>query len=141
MRDETRAPLDFFEFVIEGPPVSVKAKKTNTRRYRKWISTLRSAARKEWPDNEPPIVDPSITVHITNYFTLAPPDVDNIIKPILDALETVVYTKDEQVWKVISQKVDLSLMPTIQDPSPLLAGALEKYSELLHIVVTWKAED
>ena len=67
--------------------------------------------------------------------------VDNIIKPLLDAMETVVYVDDKQVRKVISEKVDLTKMPSIQDPSPLLATSLEKYTEVLHIIVTWNVED
>jgi len=64
--------------------------------------------------------------------------VDNIIKPILDALETVVYVNDEQVHKVISEKFDLRNVARIQNPSAVLAAALEKYTELLHIIVTWE---
>ena len=78
---------------------------------------------------------------ITNYYTLSPPDVDNIIKPLLDAMGTVVYADDSQVRKVVSEKVDLTSTNTIQNPSPLLATALENYSEVLHIIVTWDAED
>lgn len=67
--------------------------------------------------------------------------VDNIIKPILDALETVVYVDDEQVHKVICEKLDLTSVARIQNPSPLLATAFEKYTELLHIIVLWEEED
>jgi crossover junction endodeoxyribonuclease RusA len=133
--------LESFECVIEGPPVSLKAKKTNTRRYRKWIVAVRSAAQKQWPTIKRPVVEDDIRVYITNYYTLAPPDVDNIIKPILDALEKVVYMNDQQVRRVTSEKFDLVHVSRIQNPSALLADALEKYSELLHIVVSWKTED
>jgi hypothetical protein len=73
--------------------------------------------------------------------TLAPPDVDNIIKPILDALESVVIINDQQVRRVCCEKFDLAGEATIQDPEPLLATALEKYDELLHIIVSWQVED
>jgi Holliday junction resolvase RusA-like endonuclease len=129
--------LESFEFIVEGPAVSLKAKKTNAKRYQKWIKTVRTAAQKHWLSGKKPTTSAAVTVSITNYFTLAPPDVDNIIKPILDALETVVYANDQQVHKVISEKSELT-KARIQNPSALLATALEKYTELLHIIVTWE---
>jgi len=67
--------------------------------------------------------------------------VDNIIKPLLDALNGIVYIDDQQVYKVISEKVDLSSNPRIENPSALLAEALGKYTELLFIVAAWEEED
>jgi crossover junction endodeoxyribonuclease RusA len=133
--------VGFFEFIVEGPPVSVRAKKTNTRRYQKWIRTVRECARKEWPVDTRPTNSTSVTVTIANYYTLVPPDVDNIIKPIMDALETVVYIRDEQVRKVISEKFDLTSLSRVVNPDAVLATGLEKYTGLLHIVVVWNPED
>jgi Holliday junction resolvase RusA-like endonuclease len=133
--------LETFEFIVEGPAVSLKAKKTNAKRYQKWIRTVRTAAQKYWLSSMNPTNSPAVIVHIINYYTSAPPDVDNIIKPILDAIETVAYSDDRQVFKVISEKFDLSNIQRIQSPSPFLAAGLEKYNELLHIIVTWDTED
>ena len=132
--------METFEFVLEGPPVSIRAKKTATRRYQRWVRAVKAAARKLWPDVKQPIVRP-VTVVITNYYTLAPPDVDNIIKPILDALNGVAYVDDEQVHRVCSEKVDLTSSPLIEDPSVLLADAIGRYSEVVHVVVSWEAEE
>jgi crossover junction endodeoxyribonuclease RusA len=123
--------LETFEFIMEGPAVSLKAKKSNARRYQKWIKTVRSEAQKEWQSKKPsrkPTNSQSVTVNITNYYTLSPPDVDNIIKPIQDALETVVYMNDQQVRKVVSEKFDLTNVSRIQNPTALLAAGLEKYT-------------
>ena len=133
--------METFEFIVEGPAVSLKAKKSNARRYQKWIRTVRAAAQKEWPKAKRPTNSQSVIVQITNYYTLAPPDVDNIIKPLLDAIETVAYMNDQQVYKVISEKFDLTHISRIQNPSALLAAGLEKYTELLHIIVAWNPED
>ena len=132
--------MERFEFVIEGPAVSLRAKKSKAKRYQRWIKEVRAAARKQWPETMPPIESNKITVAITNYYTLAPPDVDNIIKPILDGLETVVYSNDQQVRRVISEKLDRSNFDRIQDFGALLTTALENYSEVLHIMVTWNPE-
>jgi Holliday junction resolvase RusA-like endonuclease len=100
---------------------------------------VRTTAQAQWPVNKKP-VSSIVVVNITNYYTLSPPDVDNIIKPILDGLNGVVYFDDEQVHKVVSEKVDQSNL-RVENPSALLAEALGKYTELLHIVVTWEVED
>jgi len=132
--------LATFEFLVEGPAVSLKAKKTNAARYRKWIRTKRSAAEREWPSDKEPTNSKRVTVKIVNYYTQAPPDVDNIIKPILDALATVAYSDDGQVHRVASEKITLRTDSPIKNQSALVAAGLEKYSELLHIVVTWDEE-
>jgi Holliday junction resolvase RusA-like endonuclease len=134
--------LERFEFVIEGPAVSLRAKESKAKRYQNWIKKVRAAAQEQWPETMLPIESNTITVAITNYYTLAPPDVDNIIKPILDGLETVVYSNDQQVYRVISEKLDRSNVDQIESAGVVLAAAIEKqYTELLHIVVTWNSED
>jgi crossover junction endodeoxyribonuclease RusA len=133
--------LESFEFIVEGPAVSLKAKKTNSKRYQKWIKIVRAAAKAKWPGDRKPVRSHAITVHITNYYSLAPPDVDNIIKPILDALQPDVYVDDQQVVRVISEKFDLTYIESVTNPSPLLAAGLEEYTELLHIEVIWEAEE
>jgi crossover junction endodeoxyribonuclease RusA len=133
--------LESFEFIVEGPAVSLKAKKSNARRYQRWIRTVRVAAQKHWPLGKVPTGSHRVIVHITNYYTLSPPDVDNVIKPLLDAIETVAYINDQQVFRVISEKFDLTFVSRIENPSPVLARGLEKYTELLHIMVVWDQED
>ena len=78
---------------------------------------------------------------ISNYYTEFPPDIDNIIKPILDALGNLVYNDDQQVYKVTCQKFDLSEGELVSRTGALLTTALPGHSELLHIVVTWEEED
>ncbi len=133
--------MTFFEFIVEGPAVSLKAKKTNSKRYQKWIRAVRAVAAREWPTDKNPTNSRKVGFKITNYYTLSPPDVDNIIKPLMDALETVAYVNDQQVYKVTCEKFDLTNVSTIHNPSALLAAGLEKYSELLHIVVEWNEEE
>jgi crossover junction endodeoxyribonuclease RusA len=128
--------LPVFEFVVEGPAVSSRARMKSPRRYQKWIQTVRAAAQREWPPDRKPTAS-NLAVIITNYYTLAPPDIDNIIKPILDALNALVYHDDEQVFRVTSEKFDLSKGGRVTDPSPLLAGSLTRYREFIYVVVSW----
>jgi crossover junction endodeoxyribonuclease RusA len=125
-----------FEFVIEGPAVPIRAMVKNPRRYRKWKAAVEAAARLEWPAGQRPTPDP-VEVSISNYFTLEPPDPDNIIKPILDALKNLVYVDDRQVYRVTSEKRDLKLGVRTSRPSDVLAKALAAKSEVLHVIVRW----
>lgn len=62
---------------------------------------------------------------------------DNIIKPILDALRRLVYVDDSQVFRVTSMKYDLKIGVRASRPSVLLARALAGNSEVLHVIVRW----
>ncbi len=142
-----------FEFVVEGPPVSVNAKDKQAKKYQKWIMTVRRAAEQEWPPDgiaSGPLSPPQeVTVEITNYYAEANPDVDNVIKPILDGMgkrdnvkgvfyKGVVYEDDKQVYKVISTRVKVA---DIDLPTPRTAQAVQNYAEFLLISVLWQTED
>jgi crossover junction endodeoxyribonuclease RusA len=134
--DRQEATVPTFEFVVEGPPVSLRAQRKNARRYQRWVTTVGEAARKEWPSTQSP-TSADVEVVVTIYYTAAPPDVDNVIKPILDALKGLVYVDDQQVYRVVSEKVDLTSTVRIVNPSPQLAGALGSWTEVVAVVVNW----
>ena len=62
-------------------------------------------------------------------------DVDNIPKPILDALKGLVYSDDSQVTDLLCRKRDLNGDPRIQNPSPILLDTLRHSEKFLHITV------
>lgn len=126
-----------FEFVVEGPAVSLRASNKSRSRYRKWVLKVRSAAERSWRAGEKPTSD-TVEVAISNYYTAAPPDVDNVVKPILDALKGLVYNDDGQVQTVTSRKIELQEGLRFSDPGSSLAAALQVYTELLHVGVTWE---
>jgi Holliday junction resolvase RusA-like endonuclease len=125
-----------FEFVVEGPAISSRAARKNAKKYQAWIRTVRDEAKRQWPDGASP-TPLDVAVTITNYYEAVPPDVDNVIKPVLDALKMLVYRDDQQVFKVTSGKVDLNLTRRVQNAGPLLAEALERSREFLHVVAEW----
>lgn len=63
-------------------------------------------------------------------------DVDNLPKPILDALKGLVYLDDEQVTDVLCRKRDLNANLRVLNPSPTLAEGFEMGGEFLYIVAT-----
>lgn len=83
-----------FEFTIKGPPVSAQTR--NKRRLQTWKADVKSAAQRQLSASSS-VVDDHVTVSITYYYDGESPDVDNIIKPIQDALIDVIYNDDNQV--------------------------------------------
>ena len=79
-----------WDFVIFGVPLSVQARRSSLQR---WRGQVRIAAQSAWPAGEPPL-DHKVQIHITYYHHNAPLDVDNMLKPIQDALCGLVYVDD-----------------------------------------------
>jgi hypothetical protein len=78
-------------------------------------------------------VEQAITVEITHFFEGAPADVDNIVKPILDALKGFLYADDQQVTDLVSRRRPLG-GPYVVDPvSEVLAQGIGSNREFLHI--------
>ena len=102
-------------------------------RVREWTAEVEDAARKTW-DTEPPIAG-AIMVTITYFFDGTPFDVDNIPKPILDALKGTVFSDDVQVFDLLCRKRDMNENLQIQNPSPELIEYLRESKQVLHISV------
>ena len=120
-----------FEFVIDGPPVSQQARRR--ARLREWISKVANEAKSHWPEDAFPVADP-VMVKITYFYEDTPVDVDNISKPILDALKGMVFKDDSQVTDLLCRK--RSLKDTIFEiPSDISLNLLIQENEFLFIVV------
>ena len=110
-----------FEFSIEGPPVSSQTK--NRKSLRAWKGRVHQAAEALWPQGTPPVPD-DVTVKITYFYDNEPPDVNNIIKPIQDALIGLVYHDDGQVADTSSRKSKIDGAFIVKGVSPELAVRL-----------------
>ena len=60
-------------------------------------------------------------------------DIDNIVKPVLDALERHIYIDDRQVQRVLVQKFEPGSVFSFTRPSPILGNALEQSKPALYI--------
>ncbi len=76
-----------------------------------------------------------VMVIVTHFFDRVAPDVDNIPKPILDALKGLVYSDDSQVTDLLCRKRNLNDVSQVQSPSIILNEAFDRGDEFLHIVV------
>lgn len=122
------------EFIVSGVPVSLQAKRPETRNA--WKSRVREASLVVLPEghftSESPI---GVTLF---YFPAAPMqgDIDNIVKPILDALCRHVYNDDRQVERVLVQKFEPGRIVRFRQPSEQLANALAGVRPLIYIRLT-----
>lgn len=90
--------MEVYEFLVPGRPASVHEK--NRAKFRKWIDDLVSAAAAASPGYMP--FEYSLA-RLTIVFLCREKDrvdVDNVIKPIQNALERVYYRNDEMVSDV-----------------------------------------
>ncbi len=126
-----------FEFVIIGKPVPHRAKDKEALKL--WRSHVRSTAQYCWGDN-PPLKD-KLFVKITHFYDPLPQgraedlDSDRIIKPVLDALNGVIYQDDYQIAELHHRRRNLSGSFRVKGMSPALAEGFCKGEEFLHVKV------
>jgi crossover junction endodeoxyribonuclease RusA len=60
-------------------------------------------------------------------------DIDNIVKPVLDALGKHIYVDDRQIHRVLVQKFEPGNVFGFGAPSPTLQDALNRAKPLLYI--------
>ena len=72
---------------------------------------------------------------LIHYFPAAPMegDIDNIIKPIMDALIGVAYPNDRLVERVLVQKLEPEADWTFSQPSEVLAAALDTEAPVVYV--------
>ena len=114
---------------MAGSPVSQQTRRREL--LRAWTRTVRELARQAWGSG-PPLAG-AVAVTITYFYDSHPPDVDNIPKPVLDALKGIVYHDDGQVYDLLCRKRALSADVLIRNPSTTLLGALRGGRPLLHV--------
>lgn len=121
-----------FEFTIQGPPVSHQTR--NRTRLQQWKADVRTAAQARVAAGHTPVPDP-VTITITYYYEGDSPDVDNIIKPIQDALNELVFIDDAQVAETKSRKRPLNGSYQIKGASGVLLQGFAAAVGFLHVRV------
>jgi hypothetical protein len=125
-----------FDFVIEGPPVSHQTR--NRARLRAWKQAVRIAAQGYWTAGDPPSGD-DLTIVVTNFYATAAPDVDNIVKPIQDALNGLVYGDDHQITDCHTRKRKIDGAFKVQGLSRALADGFVNYKDFIHVKIVLSA--
>lgn len=125
-----------FEFIIIGKPISHQTK--DKQRLRDWKAKVRHVAENKWPHPHP--LGDSMQVIITHYYD-APngedgvPDSDNIVKPVRDALNGVVYVDDYQITDFVSRRRNLNSSFRVKGMSSALAEGFCAGAEFLHVKI------
>lgn len=121
-----------FEFALDGPPASQQTRRRSL--VRRWTQNVHSTAARHW-DGLPPIAGP-VMVNILYIFDSTPMDVDNIPKPILDALKGLVYSDDSQVTDLICRKRHWDRALRTATPSPAFDEFLRNHNEFIYVRVS-----
>lgn len=114
-----------FEFYLTGTPLSLQASAVSRER---WKNEVKAAARQRVSDTvELAYLDEAPVALTIYYFPTTPMvgDIDNIVKPIMDALTGVTYLDDQVVERVVAQRFEPGAGWTFAEPSEQLAAALD----------------
>jgi len=123
-----------FEFTVEGPPISHQTRRPE--RLQAWKQAVRHAALQRWPEGISPFklrlkmrvcyYHDGVAVRIDN---------DNMVKPIQDALNGLIYEDDRQITDIEVRKTDINGSFRIRGMSPVLAEGFVKGKEFLYICI------
>ena len=122
-----------FECIIKGTPKSLQAKGKG-----KWQEQVRQSVAGLWGNR--PTAPGELAVSITYLIGRTgrggqKPDVDNVPKPILDAMNKLVYPDDTMVTDLLCRKRYLDGGLNILNPSPDLLNYFRQNAEAVLIAV------
>ena len=124
------------EFLVQGTPVSLQAKRAKSRN--EWKARVKSASSDVLPT---PHFASSERIAVTLYYFPHEPmqgDVDNIVKPILDALSRHIFLDDRQVERIVVQKFELGNSFVFGNPTAGLTKAFKVERPVLYVRVSAK---
>lgn len=120
------------EFTFEGPPLSLQSR--SSTRKRAYKSRIGGEARAVLPVGFTPVTG-QVNIVITYYYEGDTPDVDNIIKPIQDALNGVIYQDDNQIADTRSRKKEIDSSYRIRNVSLPILQAFSNGTEFVHVKI------
>ena len=122
------------EFLVQGTPVSLSAKRAKSRN--EWKERVKSASSNVLPN---PHFASNERIAVTLYYFPHEPmqgDVDNIVKPVLDALSRHIYLDDRQVERIVVQKFELGNTFDFGNLTARLAEAFKVERPVLYVRVS-----
>ena len=82
-----------------------------------------------------PPIESSVGVVLVHFFKEGGLDVDNMIKPILDALTGIIFEDDRQVMQVLARKTELVTGLQIANALPDVVAALGRDADFVYVRV------
>ncbi len=119
-----------FEFLIKGRPVSQQTRRQQL--LREWKALVRQEAISYWTSTHLP-ADGPVCITLVYLFDEVELDIDNIIKPIQDALVGLVFLDDSIVTDIIIRKRQLRVNFNRTGASPVLIEGIEYGDEFVYV--------
>ena len=121
-----------WDFAVIGTPVSHQASSSSRTR---WKADVAAAAKAAWPAGELPLTG-ALQIKVTCFHdSAAPLDVDNMLKPIQDALIGIVYVDDKQLTDTHGALRDLNGQYWVRGITLELAKGFASNAPFVHIEV------
>lgn len=123
------------EFIVQGTPVSYQTKRREA--LEEWKTRVVNACRAGLAQEMPFLSSNRLSVTLF-YFQEEPGglDLDNMAKPILDAMTNVLYHDDEQVDRLTIQRFSLDSDMEHLQGNRLLQSVISGVKPVLYIRVT-----
>lgn len=119
-----------FEFIIPKRPVSSQTDKRNS--LNNWKKYVQAEAAKTWQGEF--TRDLGLSLTLVYFYNKDPLDIDNIIKPIQDALVGIVYEDDALITDISAHRRHVSALYRNDDAYPTT------YSDLLIRAILFQHE-
>ena len=120
------------EFIFDGPPLSLQSKKGAKKTAYK--NRVALAAQAVLPNNFQPTTD-DVVITITYYYENIIGDVDNIIKPIQDSLNGIIYDDDNKVVDSRSRRKDINGSYKIKNASSVILQGFANGRDFVHVKI------
>lgn len=126
--------MPLFEFTVEGPPLSSQT--ASRTALRAWKERVRTAAERVWRKGRRPLKK-RLQIEV-DYYHDGPGirlDNDNMIKPIQDALNKLIYEDDRQITYTHISKTPFDDPVYVRGMSLVLAKAFNRGTEFIHVKI------
>ena len=120
------------EFIFDGPPLSLQSKSGAKKTAYK--NKVALAAQNVLPAGFIPATD-NIDITITYYYEKVVGDVDNVIKPIQDSLNGIIYDDDNRVVDSRSRRKDINGSYRIKGASPKVLEGFANGTDFVHVKI------
>lgn len=117
------------EFVVPGPPVSNQSPGPNLNT---WRATVEAEARKRWTNS---VLSSNLKVILINFHVGNQPsvDIDNMSKPIFDAMQGIVYEDDRQIRQAEISHVPINAPLVFVDASMFVVMAVQAGNQFVYV--------
>ena len=120
------------EFMLLRRPISLQSKDATKRQ--RWKDFVAEEARKAWGSK--PLIVSACQLTLVYFCAELPADIDNIIKPIQDALVGVVYVDDSYVTDVDSHRRPLAGTFDVARLPSLVLAAFAAAQECVYVRIS-----